>query len=108
MPIPFIVAGIAALAGAAGAASAVKGVSKMRDANNLVESANRRHKRNIRRLEESNKEADRAMDELGTLELQILKASKTSPASLKRSRTNRPLLRTKKKTSSFLNLTERS
>ena len=74
MPIPFIVAGIAALAGAAGAASAVKGVSKMRDANNLVESANRRHKRNIRRLEESNKEADRAMDELGTLELQILKS----------------------------------
>ena len=36
MPIPFIVAGIAALAGAAGAASAVKGVSKMRDANNCL------------------------------------------------------------------------
>uniref|UniRef100_UPI004024DA96 hypothetical protein n=1 Tax=Dialister hominis TaxID=2582419 RepID=UPI004024DA96 len=80
MPIPFIVAGIAALAGAAGAASAVKGVSKMRDANNLVESANRRHKRNIRRLEASNKEAELGMDELGTLELQRLKSFEHLPS----------------------------
>ena len=72
MPLPLILgigAGIAALGGVV---SGVKGVNKFRDAKHTMEDAQRRNEKNTKKLEESNRLAIKAMDELGKYELEII------------------------------------
>ena len=70
--IPGLVKGAAVIAGAVGVGSAVHGASKMKEANDTMESAQSRHNRNITHFEEENTLTNRKMDELGMLELNIL------------------------------------
>ena len=50
--IPIAVKGAAAVAGAIGVGSAIHGASKMKEANNTMESARSRHEKNVARFEE--------------------------------------------------------
>ena len=70
--IPLIIGGAAALAGAGGVGAGIHGAVKMKDAKDTMESADRRHRRNIARFEEQNEITTTEMDKLGTLELEIL------------------------------------
>lgn len=70
--IPVALKGAAVAAGAAGVGSAVHGAKKMKDANDTMETAQRRHKRNMAKFETENKVTSKAMDKLGELELEIL------------------------------------
>ena len=70
--IPLIIGGAAALAGAGGVGAGIHGAVKMKDAKDTMESADRRHRRNIARFEEQNEVTTTEMDNLGTLELEIL------------------------------------
>ena len=72
MPLPLIVGTVSLAAGLIGAGSSAHGAVKMKDANNMLKSAQKRHQRNLRKLERFNNEANRNMDELGKLELHIL------------------------------------
>lgn len=74
MPLPFILGAAAAIAAAGGVGSGIHGAKKMKDANDTMKSADSRHKRNIRRFEETSEATNTAMDELGALELDILKS----------------------------------
>jgi len=74
MPLPLILGAAAAMAAIAGVGTAVNGGIKMKEANDTIESANRRHKRNIIKFEEQSKKTNLDMDNLGTLELEILKS----------------------------------
>ena len=72
MPLPFILGAAAAIAGIAGVGSGISGAVKMKEANDTMESADRQHKQNIERFETISDSANSSMDELGTLELEIL------------------------------------
>lgn len=72
MPIPLILGIGAAAAGLVGAGSAVAGVSKMKNANDLMKEAEIRNKRNVDSLEKQNKSTTAIMDELGKKELEAL------------------------------------
>lgn len=72
--IPLIIGGAAALAGAGGVGAGIHGAVKMKDAKNTMESADRRHRRNVSRFEEQNETTTFTMDELGKTELEILKS----------------------------------
>lgn len=74
MPLPFILGAAAAIAAAGGVGSGIHGAKKMKDANDTMKSADSRHKRNIRRFDETSEATNKAMDELGALELDILKS----------------------------------
>lgn len=74
MPLPIIIGVAAALAGAAGVGAGVHGAVKMKEANDTMDSANRRHKRNMEKLEGKNKSALEQMDKLGKKELEIIKS----------------------------------
>lgn len=74
MPLPLILGTAAAVAGVAGVGSAVHGAVKMKKANDTIKTADKRHKQNLDRFEEQNKETSSDMDRLGTLELEILKS----------------------------------
>lgn len=71
MPIPFLTV-LGYIAGAVGVGSAIHGAAKMKEANDTMESAQSRHKRNIAHFEEENQLTAKKMDKLGTLELNIL------------------------------------
>ena len=73
MPLPIILGVGATIAGIAGVGSGVHGVAKMKKANNTMKEADSRHKRNIAKFEERSNATNKAMDELGELELNILK-----------------------------------
>lgn len=74
MPLPFIL-GAAALIGAVGGiGSGIHGAVKMKEANDTIKSADSRHKRNIKKFDETSEITNKVMDELGTLELEILKS----------------------------------
>lgn len=73
MPLPFILGAGAVIAGAAGVGNAVHGVKKAKDANDKMKETEERHKRNIKRLERNNRITNEKMDDLGKLELEILK-----------------------------------
>ena len=47
MPLPFIIAGLAAAAGVAGVGSGIHGAAKMKEANDTMKAAERKHKQNI-------------------------------------------------------------
>lgn len=74
MPLPLILGIGAAIAGAAGIGSGIHGAVKMKEANDTMGSAKRRHERNIERFEKENKTTSEDMDKLGKLELEILQS----------------------------------
>lgn len=76
MPLPFILGAIAAGAGLAGVGSGVHGAVKMKEANDTMKLAERKHEQNLARLEEKNKITSEEMDKLGKMELEILQSFK--------------------------------
>lgn len=73
MPLPALLIP-AIIAGATGLVSSVRGASKMKEANDTMESAQRRHQRNITRFEKENEATSVEMDKLGKAEMEILKS----------------------------------
>ena len=47
MPLPLIIGGLAAVAGVAGVGSGIHGAAKMKEANDTMKAAERKHKQNI-------------------------------------------------------------
>lgn len=74
MPFPFLLGAAAVIAGATGVGAGVYGASKMKDAKNTMELAQRCHKENTERYERTQEETSTEMDKLGTLEMEILKS----------------------------------
>lgn len=72
MPLPLILGVGAAIAGITGVGSGIHGAAKMKEANDTMKAAEKRHKKNIARFERSSESANQKMDELGKLELTIL------------------------------------
>ena len=79
MPLPLILGGAAVIAGAVGLGSAVHGGAKMKEANDTMKLADKRHKENIAKFEKQNQETTEAMDRLGEMELVILDSFKAIP-----------------------------
>ncbi len=73
MPLPLILGIGAAIAGVAGVGSGINGAVKMKEANDTIKDAEHHHKKNLARFESKSKQTNEKMDELGTLELEILK-----------------------------------
>lgn len=76
MPLPLILGAAAAAAGLVGVGAGISGGMKMKEANDTIEMAQSRHKRNISRFKEKQEAATKAMDSLGELELKTLKSFK--------------------------------
>ena len=76
MPLPLIIAGIAAAAGAAGVGSGIHGAVKMKEASDTVKAAQKRNEKNVARLEDCNKSTMEVMDALGNREMKILASFK--------------------------------
>ena len=74
MPLPLILGIGAAVAGVAGVGSGIHGAVKMKEANDTMKSADSRHKKNLARFESQSEITNSDMDELGSLELEILKS----------------------------------
>ncbi len=74
MPLPLILGVGAALAGVAGVGSGIHGAAKMKEANDTMQSADSRHRRNLAIFEKQSTKTNATMDELGRLELEILKS----------------------------------
>lgn len=74
MPLPLILGVGAAIAGITGVGSGIHGAVKMKEANDTMKSADRRHKENIEKFEKKSDSTNKTMDELGKLELNILKS----------------------------------
>lgn len=72
MPLPFIIGAAAALAGAAGVGAGIHGGVKMKEANDTIKCAQRRHEDNMQRFESENEKTTQKMDELGKAELEII------------------------------------
>lgn len=72
MPLPIILGIGAAIAGGAGLIGGVNGAVKMKEANDTMESAKRRHERNQRRVKDQVSKTEKDMDSLGKLEIEIL------------------------------------
>lgn len=72
MPLPLALAIAAGIAGVTGVGSGIHGAKKMKDANDTLKEAEARHKRNIAKFEHTSEKANKKMDELGKLELEIL------------------------------------
>lgn len=72
MPLPFILGAAAVVAGVCGVGSGIQGAVKMKEANDTMKDADSRHKKNIQRFENISTATNKAMDELGTIELEVL------------------------------------
>ena len=82
MPLPLILGGAAVVAGAVGGAAVVAGAvgvgggirggMKMKEANDTMKSAKKRHEDNIEKFEKKSEITITVMDKLGKLELEIL------------------------------------
>jgi len=77
MPLPFIVGAVAAGAAAAGVGSGVKGAKKMKDANETMKLADKRHNENFKKFEITSEITNEAMDRLGLLQLKVLQSFET-------------------------------
>ncbi len=77
MPLPLILGMGAAAAAAVGATSGVQGAVKMKKASDTQKKAQRRHQRNLKRFEQETETTNQEMDDLGKLELSILKDFET-------------------------------
>ncbi len=73
MPLQIILGVVAAIAGATGVGTGLHGASKMKDASDMIEDAEKRHESNMAKFEMISEMTSKKMDELGTLELTILK-----------------------------------
>lgn len=76
MPLPFILGLGAAVAGVAGVTAGVKGAAKMKDASDIIEGSKEIAEESQKKFEKENKKTSEKMDELGKLELDILKSFK--------------------------------
>lgn len=74
MPLPIILGIGAAVAGVAGITSGVKGAAKMKEASETQEYAKELHEKSQKRFESANTSTNKAMDEIGELELRIMKS----------------------------------
>lgn len=74
MPLPLIAIAASAIAGATGIAAAGVGGKKMLGAKKEMKAIEAEHESNLRRLEEMNEAATSAMDELGSLEIEVCKS----------------------------------
>lgn len=72
MPLPFILGAAAAVAAIGGVGSGIHGAAKMKEANDTMKSADSRHRKNIKRFDDTSTATNKAMDKLGALELEIL------------------------------------
>ena len=77
MPLPLILGVVATVAGAAGVGTGIHGAAKMKEANDTMKEAQRRHEENIADFEKRNKRTLQTMDQLGKKELEILESFKT-------------------------------
>lgn len=77
MPLPLILGIGAAIAAAGGVAAGIRGGIKMKDANDVMKSAQRQHEENVAKFEKNNKETTDSMDKLGNFELNIIKSFET-------------------------------
>lgn len=74
MPLPFILGAVAIAAGATGVGKGISGAVKMKEASDTSKSAQRRHENNVERFNKTREQTDIVMDEVGKLELEILKS----------------------------------
>lgn len=74
--VPALLKGVAITAGVVGAGSAINGVINMKDAQDTVKSAEKRHEQNIEKFKQEEKKTCVDMDKLGKLELEILNSFK--------------------------------
>lgn len=72
MPLPLILGVGATIAGVAGVGTGIHGAVKMKEANDTMNACESRHKRNIEKFDEKSESTNKAMDDLGNLELNIL------------------------------------
>ena len=72
MPLPLILGIGAAIAGVAGLGSGIAGGVKMKDANDTMKMAQNKQEAAKKKFEDTNKKTTLKMDELGTLEMNIL------------------------------------
>ena len=72
MPLPLVLGVGAAIAGVAGVSTGVHGAVKMKSANDTMKNAEAQHERNIERFNKKSESANKSMDDLGKLELEIL------------------------------------
>lgn len=76
MPLPFIIAGIAAVAGVAGVGSGIQGGIKMKEANDTLNAAKKKQERAVELFEKRKTQTNELMDSVGKQELKILKSFK--------------------------------
>ncbi len=76
MPLPFIIAGVAAAAGLVGVGAGIHGGIKMQEAHDTVEAAQERNDANILKLKNANEQTTTVMDFLGEQEIKILSSFK--------------------------------
>lgn len=74
MPLPFILGGLAAVAGIGGVGAGIHGGAKMKEANDTIKMAKEKKERAEALFEKRNKETNMIMDEVGKMELSILKS----------------------------------
>lgn len=72
MPLPLILGAAATVAVIGGVGSGINGAAKMKEAKDTVESADIRHKKNLKRFDDTSLATNKVMDELGAIELEIL------------------------------------
>lgn len=74
MPIPIILGIAAGIAAIGGIGAGINGGVKMKEANDTMQSAKSRDESNMKRFEKTNKDTTAVMDNLGMLEMDILKS----------------------------------
>ena len=74
MPLPFILGAGAAIAGVVGVGSGIHGAVKAKEASDTIQSAKYKHEKNVAKFEKHNNQTTETMDNLGKLELEILKS----------------------------------
>lgn len=74
MPLPFILGAAAVIAGVSGVGTGIHGAVKMKEANDTMQSADYRHRKNINKFEDKSKKTNDTMDKLGAMELEILQS----------------------------------
>lgn len=72
MPLPLFLGVGAAIAAAGGVGSGIHGAMKMKKANDTAKAADSRHKMNVAKFDVTSELANKSMDKLGVLELEIL------------------------------------
>lgn len=72
MLLPFVLGKEIATAGVLGAINTISGAKKMHDANDIMQSTNRRHEKGMKRLEKQYQLTEKDINSLGELELKIV------------------------------------